>query len=199
MLILSLLALFTGPLLYLWLQKGGRIAKTLDRAIVAVLVLVVGFLLVPEAMSGLGLAALPLIAAGYLVPGLLEQAIKGAARTFHLISLCLALAGLALHAMLDGAGLAGSALAPHQHLGLAIVIHRVGVGLVLWLMVQPAFGRRAAFGVLLLVAGATLLGFYLSDPVLSMAGDDAVMAVQSLIIGTIVHSLVHRGHMGHGH
>jgi hypothetical protein len=140
-----------------------------------------------------------LIAAGYLVPGLLEKAIAGAAKTFHLISLFLALAGLALHAMLDGAGLAGSEFGQHSNLAIAIVMHRLGVGLVLWLIVQPAFGRAAAFLVLSLVCVATVLGFHLSELVLPLAGDDAVLVLQALIVGTIVHSLVHREHAGHRH
>ena len=199
MLILSLIALFAGPLLYHWMRQGGLIAKTIDRLIVAVLVLVVGFLLVPEVVRGLGLIAILLIFAGYLVPGLLESGIKGAAHTFHLVSLVLALAGLALHAMLDGAGLAGSELSAHDNLALAIILHRLGVGLVLWLIVQPAFGSRMALFVLVLVAATTVLGFSLSEWVLPLAGDDAVMIIQALIIGTIVHSLVHRGHMQHEH
>jgi hypothetical protein len=199
LLLLSLLALFAGPLLYLWLLRGGLAAKTFDRMVVAALVVVVGFLLVPEVLSGLGLPALLLIAAGYLVPGLLETAIKSAAKAFHLISLFLALTGLALHAMLDGAGLAGSELSVHKNLALAIVLHRMGVGLVLWLIVQPAFGSRTAFLVLLLVTASTVLGFHLSEWVLPLAGDDAVLVLQALIVGTIVHSLVHRGHVKHRH
>jgi hypothetical protein len=175
------------------------VAKTVDRLIVAALVLVVGFLLVPEVVAGMGLVALLLIAAGYLAPGLLENAIKSAAHTFHLVSMVLALAGLALHAMLDGAGLAGSELGAHESLALAIILHRLGVGLVLWLIVQPAFGYRMALVVLASIAGVTILGFSLSEWVLPLAGENAVMTVQALIIGTIIHSLVHRGHMQHGY
>ena len=195
MLILSLLALFAGPLFYHWMRQGGLIARTFDRLIVAALVLLVVFLLVPETVSGLGLMALALIAAGYLVPGLLESGIKGAAHTFHLISLLLALFGLALHAMLDGAGLAGSELTAHDSLALAIVLHRMGVGLVLWLIVQPAFGRTIALVVLLLVSVVTVLGFSLSEWVLPLAGDNAVLVIQALIIGAIIHSLIHREHL----
>ena len=199
MLLLSLLALFAGPLLYQWMRRGGKLARALDRAIVGALVLLVVFLLVPEALSGLGLYALALIAVGYLVPGLLESSLKGAAHTLHLISLVIGLAGLALHAMLDGAGLASSELADSSGLALAIVLHRLGVGLVIWLMVQPAFGKRVALLVLMMVSLTTVLGFALSEKLLPLAGRDGVLVVQTLIIGTIVHSLVHRGHLEAGH
>lgn len=195
MLILSLIALVAGPLLYHWLRQGGWIARTVEQLVVAALVLVVGLLLVPETLAGLGYAALLLIAAGYLVPGLLEAAIKSAAHAFHIVSVLLALAGLVLHALLDGAGLAGGHVQASLTLGLAIVLHRLGMGLVLWLIVQPAFGRRTAAGVLLLVGAATVLGYYWSDQLLTLQNRGALLAVQALIIGTIVHSLIHRGHI----
>jgi len=194
LLVLSVLALFTGPMLYYWLRRGGMIARAVDRAIVVALALVIAFLLVPEVVDGLGLLSLVLIGAGYLVPGLLEAAVRGAARAFHTISLLFALAGLMLHAALDGAGLAGSATQATAFLGLAIVMHRFSMGLALWLMVWPVFGRRAAAGVLLLVALATGTGYLLSSQLLTLQQGNAVLVLQSLIVGTILHSLLHREH-----
>lgn len=200
MLILSIIALFIGPLLYQWLRTGGRLARTVERGIIAVLVVMVVFLLVPASFHEMGPWSLVLMAAGYAVPGLLELAIRRAAHAFHVISLLLALVGLALHAMLDGAGLAGAAFEDHGHdtLGLAIVLHRFGVGLVLWFMVQPVFGRRGAIAVLMLVAGATVVGYYGSEAIVVIDQSDVFHIVQALIIGTIIHSLVHRGHV-HSH
>lgn len=196
MLLLSLLTLFAGPLLYQWMRSGGLIAKTFDRIIVAVLVIVVVFMLVPETLSSLGWIAVLLMFAGYLFPGLLESALKKSAHTFHLASLVLALAGLALHAMLDGAGLAAGSSGGSDNLALAIVLHRLGTGLVLWLIVQPVFGRNIALALLVLVSAATVAGYQLSESLLPLAGKDAVMIVEALVIGAIVHSLIHREHVG---
>ena len=198
MLILSILALFAGPLLYHWMRKGGLIARTVEQVVVATLVLVVGLLLVPETIRGLGYPSLLLIAAGYLVPGLLEAAVKSAARAFHLISVFLALSGLILHAVLDGAGLASSELQASMTLGLAIVLHRFSMGLVLWFIVVPVFGHKAGAGVLLLMAVSTAVGYFMSDQLLVLEGGRAILAIQALIIGTIVHSLIHRGHVHRG-
>ena len=195
MLVLSLIALFAGPLLYQWMRHGGFIARAFDRILVVVLVLVVIVLLLPEALEGLGWSAVALIAAGYLVPGLLEASVKKSAHTFHLVSVLFGLAGIALHAMLDGAGLAGSQLVASNNLALAIILHRLGVGLALWLIVQPAFGRRMALLVLSLIGAATVLGYSLSEIMLPLAGKDSVLIIQALIIGTIIHSLVHREHV----
>jgi hypothetical protein len=198
LLLLSILALFAGPLLYQWLRKGGRVARAVETSVVAVLVLVVVFLLVPDTYRELGMLSVALILAGYLVPGLLELAVHRAAHAFHIMSLMLALLGLVAHAMLDGAGLVtGSGGQASATLGLAIVLHRFGMGLVLWFMVQPVFGRRWALAVLTLVALATVAGYWLSEPLLALDNGGILHFVEPLIIGTIIHSLVHREH-GHG-
>ena len=43
--------------------------------------------------------------------------------------------------------------------------------------------------------GATVLGFEFSERVLPLAGEQAVSMIQAVIIGTIIHSLIHREHV----
>ena len=96
---------------------------------------------------------------------------------------------------MDGACLAGSELQASAGLAAAIVLHRFGMGLMLWLIIQPVFGNRAAWLTLFAMAGATILGFEFSGRLLPLAGDTVVAGIQALIIGTIIHSLIHRGHV----
>ncbi len=194
MLFLSIILLFIGPLLYQWLSQSGFVARAFDSLIVTVLVILMAFLLIPETWTELGFSSVVLILAGYLAPGLLEQLVKKAAHSLHVASLLLALVGLALHAMLDGAALTVGQGETTSSLSVVVVIHRFGAGMMLWLMVQPVFGRRAAIGVLIFVALATLAGYFLSETVLGLEGDYTMSVIQALIIGVIVHSLVHRGH-----
>jgi len=193
-LLLSIISLFIGPMLYLWLRKGGFVAQAFDSVIVIILIVLMAFLLIPESWAELGYWSVALIFAGYLLPGLLESLIKKAAHTLHLISLMLALAGLALHAVLDGAALMIGNGSAGIGLGLAIVLHRFGVGLMLWMMVQPVFGKRVAFGVLCFVGLATVVGYLLSEDIPGLEGDQTLSVFQALIIGMIVHSLIHRSH-----
>ncbi len=195
MLFLALLMLFTGPLLYQWIQRGGWFSRTLDRIIVVLLVVIISVFLIPEIIAPMGWMAPALMLAGYSLPGMLESTVKRAAETFHLLSLYLALAGLLLHALLDGAGLAGSELGAGSGLATAIILHRFGVGLMLWMIMQPAFGKSIAWLTLLALAGATVLGFEFSERVLPLAGEQAVTMIQAVIIGSIIHSLIHRGHV----
>lgn len=195
MLLLSLITLFAGPLCYLWLQERRALAQAFDRALVGALLLVIALLLIPEMFEVLSWAAPLLIGLGYLLPGALERLIRRAAQQLHLASLVAAAAGLVIHAMLDGAGLAGSKLQGSLGLALVIVIHRFGVGMILWMIMRPAFGRRVAWLTLGGVAAATIVGFEFSELLLPMAGGWGIAAFQAVIIGTIVHSLIHRGHV----
>lgn len=199
-LLLSLITTFAGPLLFLWLSRGGQLAKTIDQVIVVVLIVLVIALLLPETLEALGWTSVGLVLAGYLLPGVLEFLVRRAAETLHLASLAVALFGLLLHALLDGAGLAAGESALGDGLGLAIVLHRFGVGLMVWLIVQPALGNRTAWLTLVGMAAATVLGFEFSERLVPLAGEQAVLILQAVIIGTIIHSLVHRGHAAsHSH
>ena len=194
MLLLSIISLFIGPLLYQWMRRGGFAAKAVDSLIIAVLILLMALFLIPEAWVTLGYGSIALILTGYLVPGLLEQLIKKAAHTLHMASLILALAGLALHAMLDGAVLSGGNDDMTSKLSLAIVLHRFGVGMMIWMLVQPLFGRHIAFAVLGFATLATVGGYLLSEKLLGLEGGYAMSVIQAVIIGMIIHSLIHRSH-----
>ena len=199
MLLLSIITLFAGPLLFQWVSSSHPLAKTLDRVIVVVLIVLVVVLLVPDIIQPLGLSAPGFLLIGYLLPGLLERVIKRAAETLHLLSLYVALIGLILHAVLDGAGLAGSEMRDNSSLAVAIILHRFGMGLMLWLIMQPAFGKRVAWGILFAMAAATIIGFEFSERLLPYADDTLIAAVQGVIVGTIIHSLVHREHVHRDH
>ena len=195
LLLLSLISLFAGPLLYQWMSGAQLIAATLERVVVAVLIGLVVLLLIPDIIEPLGPAAFGLIIVGYILPGLLEKLVRRAAEGLHLASLFLALAGLMIHALLDGAGLAGSEMQAGSGLAVAIILHRFGVGLMLWLIMEPAFGKRAAWLTLIVIAAVTIIGFEFSERFLPLAGDTLVAGIQGIIIGTIIHSLVYRGHV----
>ena len=63
------------------------------------------------------------------------------------------------------------------------------------LIVHPVFGGRAAWLTLFAMAAATIAGFEFSEWLLPLADDAFISAVQGVIVGTIIHGLVHRGHV----
>ena len=199
MILLSIVALLAGPLVYHFARPRGALARAVDSVMAAVLAVLVASLLVAEIWPALGMSSVLLVALGYLVPLGLEFSIKRAAHAFHMIGLGLALLGLALHALLDGAGLGVSEYQGSAQLATAIIVHRVGVGLVLWLLVQPESGTRAAVLVLSMMAVLTVVGYALAEQILPLADDRGVQRLQALVVGTIIHSLVHRGHAHRDH
>jgi hypothetical protein len=70
--------------------------------------------------------------------------------------------------------------------------------MMIWLIVQPVFGQRAGWIMLIGMAATTIIGFEFSARLLPLAGDFFILSLQAVIIGTIIHSLVHRGHV-HSH
>lgn len=194
-LILSLIMLFAGPVLFLALARDGAVARAVDRVIVAVLIVLVLALLLPDSFRSLGWPAFAWLLIGYGLPGMLETVARRAAETMHLATLFLALAGLMLHEMIDGAGLAAGDQMANGVLAIAIVLHRFGVGLMVWLIMQPVFGSRIAWLTLAAMALATVIGYWWSARLLPLAGTDVMLAVQAVVTGTIVHSLVHRAHL----
>ena len=69
----------------------------------------------------------------------------------------------------------------------------------LWIMVQPAMGQQIAVLVLVMMAVTTVAGYHLSGILLPLTGERFILVIQALIVGTILHSLIHRGHVHHQH
>ena len=140
MLLLSLITLFAGPLLFQWLSRSGRVARTLDHVIVVVLIVLVVVLLVPDIIEPLGLAAPGFLLLGYLLPGLLEQSGAPGRRDAAPAQPRRGPGRPVAARSARRGGLAGSSLRHEPGLAAAIILHRFGVGLMLWLIVQPVFG-----------------------------------------------------------
>jgi hypothetical protein len=200
LLLLSVGILVAGPFFYYQLRRGGLIARTVDGTFAVVLTGLVLLVLMPETLSQTDWPGLLLILLGYLAPILVERGINNAARLAHVLTLSIAALGLGLHSVLDGAGLAGAELQGDSILPLVIIMHRATVGMVLWFILEPAFGRRVAFGVLGFVAIATILGYLLVLQTGPVAYGVITYYLQAVILGTVIHGLIHRNHLsGHSH
>ena len=200
LLLLSVVALVAGPVFYYQLRRGGLIARTVDRAFALVLAVLVLVILLPETLSQAGWFGVPLIFFGYAAPVLVERGIHNAARLAHVATLTVAALGLGLHSVLDGAGLAGAETQINSILPLVILMHRLTVGMVLWFILEPAFGRRITFSILGLVALGTIIGYLLVIQSGQFAAGAVTYYLQAVIIGTVIHGLIHRNHLaGHRH
>ncbi len=205
-LIASILALGVGPVLHRLLRSSGPMLSLLDGFnFVAISGLIlIGVL--PDAVSLGGPLVLIFAFAGLLVPAFLERHFKRAGRDSHFVALMLGMLGLCVHSIVDGAaliemsGVHGHALGTdgashrHMHLSSAVILHRLPVGLTVWLLLRPRYGFGAASSVLLLVALNTIVGYGFGARIFEWLPAPAAGCFQALVGGSLMHVVFHRPH-----
>lgn len=194
LLIATLLALLSGPLLYALARERPALLAFLDGF---VLVSISGLVLldvVPDAFASGGLASLAFLLLGLLGPTLFEHLLSHARREAHLAALGLAVAGLVVHALGDGAALSPAGEASGS-LALAVAIHSVPVGLVVWWLMFPVFGWRLPTLALLAMCAGTTAGYGYGIELSSVLGERAWAWLQALIAGSLLHVVFGRPHL----
>ncbi len=189
-LLLSLVALLVGPVVYAR-ARSGLAASAVDAfALVGVAGLVFAHIL-PQSMASAGWWVVPVALVGLFGPGLLCGSRFFAGKSSARITMPLALLGIALHAMLDGVALAGAG-SDHAHGGdhllpVAVVLHRIPVGLGIWWLARPLYGQRAAGGLIATIALFTVLGFGFAPSLLGGTSEGWFALFQALIAGSLLH------------
>ena len=83
----------------------------------------------------------------------------------------------------------------HSHadgpLGLAVILHRLPVGLAIWHLMAPHFGARFALLVLGLMCGATAAGYLLAPQWFGLLEASGVACFQAFVAGSILHVIVY--------
>jgi zinc transporter ZupT len=167
---------------------------------VAVPLLVV-WQIVPVSWESRSLVPVLALGAGLVVPLWIGRASETLAHGTDTVTLVVGLSGLLLHALFEGAGLAPLAQGRSAPaFGLAVVLHRVVEGLVVWWILRPARGVRAAVGGVAAVVLMTVLGFALGRELLGgETGGGAVVIYQALVAGSLLHVILHQGRHAHTH
>lgn len=191
-------AIASGPALYAAARGRPGLQRGMAVLVWAGLLSLLGFEVIPEALADGGLPGIAWFVAGLAGPTVIEHTVRRLRRETHLAALAVAVAGLGVHALGDGAVLA-SVGPDSAALGAAVALHSVPIGLTLCWLLIPALGWARAVGVLLAVCIATLVG-YLATPDLSRSlGPVAWAWFQMLIAGLLLHALLGRPHLYHPH
>ena len=195
LLLLSLVALAVGPVLHQLVRRSASSAlAALDGFIFVSIGGLVLFDIIPESIALGGWLALVGALVGWLAPSMVERRLHRLARQAHLVALLLALVGLGLHAVVDGLALVAGGGHGHHMLPMAVVLHRLPVGLTIWFLLRPVYGAWPAIAVLTLVAVATSFGFALGDVADQLMETRGAGLFQALVAGSLLHVLVHRSY-----
>jgi zinc transporter ZupT len=193
-LVLSLIGLAAGPLVA-WVARDRptAFAWVLGLLLLATVGVAVAHVL-PHAVRELGVWAVLPLALGLLLPTWIERARASNALWITLVLVV----GLAVHAVIDGTAL--NTHEGHHHareasgdaLALAISLHRVPEGIVVFLLISPRYGTRWAYLALSLVGVASVAGFYLSEALIDRLPGSGPAALETFIVGSLLHVLAHQ-------
>jgi uncharacterized membrane protein YraQ (UPF0718 family) len=201
-LILSIVALALGPALYrLFRRQEGALAALDGFMFVSMGGLIL--LILPETVDHGGWRSLVFVLMGLLGPSLLERNFHRLGQGAHWVALLLGLIGLCLHAVVDGMAL-GETPGAHEHghghghgdsfLPLAVMLHRIPVGLTIWWLLRRTLGKGIAISILALMAISTVVGFFLGVHLLDSFTGQGMAWFKALVAGSLLHVVFHRPH-----
>ncbi len=192
----TLVALLSGPLLYVAAQRRPALLSFLDGFVLLSIAGLVLLDVLPDAFAAGGMWCALFLLIGLLGPTALEHWLTRARREAHLLALGLAIFGLVLHGVGDGAALSAAHDAHGDAaLGLGIAIHSVPVGLAVWWLLFPVFGFWLPGFALLSMCAATIAGFVSGSTLSSLLGAQGWAWFQALIAGSILHVIFGRPHL----
>ena len=145
----------------------------------------------PHALEKGGWYCILFAAIGVGLPTVIERRGHKIGEHFHRAALYLGLLGLLVHSMLDGALLASSA-DESDLLPLAVILHRLPVGLTVWWLVRWSRGRGTALLLLGALGLLTGLGYFAGAGILDGLEGAGLAWFQSLVAGSLFHVVLHR-------
>jgi hypothetical protein len=197
----SIFALGIGPLIY---QTFGPLRRTDSIVSGFILVVITATLLtevLPQTFAIISYTAILLALLGFVGPTLIEKVFTRSANRTHILTILLGILGLVIHASFDGAALYVSdeeigAEIHHstEQLSLAIILHRLPVGLTIWWLLKPLIGEKYSLLTLLAMALATSGGYALSMQVSEIHTSSVMAMLQAFIGGSLMHVILHKPH-----
>lgn len=189
LLIISILALLPGPVIYHSIRRACWARGFLDSFLLISIGGLVLLHILPFGLTHGGTPALPVFALGITIPILFHR-YTGVERLNSLSPFLIpALIAIALHSLLDGLALREQGRDGGKILAMAVVLHRLPVGLLIWWMIRPRSGTPIAVAVLVVIITATLFGYFYEAPF--SGGEKTIALIQMLVAGSLVHVLYH--------
>jgi uncharacterized membrane protein YraQ (UPF0718 family) len=195
LLVLTSLVPLLAPALFFAVMKRQSTVSFLDGFVVMAVPGLVFLHTVPESLAEGEWIVLGALGLGLLLPLLSEWILPAGMRRTHGLAVLLGVSGLALHAAFEGAAVA--ALGPDgttTTLGLAIIVHRLPVGLALWWLVRTEIGDMAAMISLAALVLLTVLGYAGGEELMGLVSGEGLHVYEAFVGGTLVHVVLHGFH-----
>ncbi|RMH14999.1 MAG: hypothetical protein D6701_10560, partial [Gemmatimonadetes bacterium] len=188
------LAPVLGPALYR--AAGHRLTPLafLDGLVYVALPGLVFLVVFPESAGVGNWTPLALLVLGAVGPSLAERLFHRFAEGTHRLAVFLGVSGLALHALLEGAALGPAVLGTEggSPFVLAVVLHRLPVGLAVWWLLRPSYGPRVALGAIAALIACTLAGYGAGEELTTALSGRAAGLFQAFVAGTLLHVVFHK-------
>ena len=200
-LVAALAAPAIGPALYGRLHRHPKAVRLVDGFVYLAVPLLVAWQIVPFAWEDRSFVVPLVVVAGLLLPNLCERASHAFEAHTDNLAIIVGLSGLALHALLEGAAF-GPGGTVTLAFGLAVILHRIPVSLVIWWLIRPRHGTWAGVAGVATIVLATVIGYVLAAGPDSGQYGAGVEYYQAFVSGTLVHVVFHQGrhdHRHHGH
>ncbi len=187
----SVLILAAVPVIYRLCRGRSQALTALDGFVFVSMggIILLDFL--PQALEDGGWPCVIFAVLGVGLPTAIERRGHRLGEHFHRAALYLGLLGLLIQSMLDGVYL-GSSGADSGLLPLAVILHRLPVGLTVWWLVRWSRGRGAAMLLLGVLAVLTALGYFAGSGLLDGLSGRGLAWFQSLVAGSLFHVVLHR-------
>ncbi|MFT4570833.1 MAG: uncharacterized membrane protein YraQ (UPF0718 family) [Hyphomicrobiaceae bacterium] len=199
-LILSVAALFVGPFVFPLVRDRPAVIAAIDGFLLASIGGLVLIDLLPHSLHVAGFSALVVAAIGLAVPMLADwQSHKQGhhhpddANHAHGALVRVAFLGLAAHAFVDGSALAVPEVQVHGsglELAIAVLFHRIPIGLLIAALATSRWGARGALWVAAGLAAATVAGFAVAREALPYWDLRAIALFQAFVSGTLLHVII---------
>jgi hypothetical protein len=188
-----------GPALYWMLHPRPRAVRAVDGFVYVAVPALVAWQVLPHAWADRSLAMIVALVLGFMLPGAIERASHALAEQTDNLAIVVGISGIVLHAGLEGTGLVPTSGASDLPFALAVTVHRIPVGLVLWWLIRPRFGVMAAAAAVGSVMVATLAGYAVGAELLGDGHHAGFEVYQAFVSGSLVHVVFHQGRHDHEH
>lgn len=192
-LLATMAALIAGPILYAWARRQPRAGRLTDRVVLVLVALLVVLEFIPHAWREGGPLSLVFVAVGLFGPNAVEKVFHRYQREAHLAAIILAVSGLMLHSIADGAVIADADLG--WALPSAVILHTLPIGAGIWWLLAPDFGSRIAAIVLAGMGICTVVGYFVGLSLEAMVGARYWTWFEAVVAGAILHALFGRPHL----